>query len=280
MSEPHSGGPVVSIVMVTYNDVDAARHTLASIEAQIDVDRSEFEVVVVDGASSDGTALIAAKSTIVTTVVSEPDRGIYDAMNKGIALARGEWIQFLNAGDAFATRESLAAAVIELGIARDTQAPWFVAGAKNLGGGNGRPRVIGNVPHSWVRHAFGLQPHCHQSCWFRRDALLAAGGHDESFGTAADFDVIFRFGLFAKPHETAEILIDYLGGGISERSSFATQRLLHAVRVKRMQLDGAARRIDGLLAMAIALRNQLKITAGRVRVRLGRFRGDNGAESV
>lgn len=89
---------LLSIVMVTLNCENLAKQTLASIFSQ----KTNFlyEVIVVDGLSTDNT-LDVVKSYPVNVVVSESDSGIYDAMNKGILLANGKFVYFLNAGDVF-----------------------------------------------------------------------------------------------------------------------------------------------------------------------------------
>ena len=67
-----------------------------------------YEHIIVDGASTDATVELARRdATERTTIVSEPDRGLYDAMNKGLGLAKGDYVIFLNSGDAFATDTTL-----------------------------------------------------------------------------------------------------------------------------------------------------------------------------
>ncbi len=91
--------PLVSIITVCYNAAGTIASTLDSVRAQT---WRPLESVVVDGGSKDGTQDIVARYADITgTVVSEPDGGIYDAMNKAIGLARGEIIHFLNADDSF-----------------------------------------------------------------------------------------------------------------------------------------------------------------------------------
>lgn len=88
------------MVTVTYNALAALKETMASVDAQ---DYDNMEYIVVDGASEDGTAdYLASYTGRLTTWVSEPDRGIYDAMNKGVGKATGVYCIFMNAGDTFA----------------------------------------------------------------------------------------------------------------------------------------------------------------------------------
>lgn len=90
--------PHLTLITVTYNAEAVLERTLQSVQRQ--TVREGVELLVVDGASTDGTLdIIRRYPDVVTRWISEPDRGIYDAMNKGLALATGEYVWFLNAGD-------------------------------------------------------------------------------------------------------------------------------------------------------------------------------------
>lgn len=89
--------PKVSIITVVYNNKVNFIKTLESVKAQ---DYSNLEYIVIDGGSTDGTLdVIKQNESLISKWISEPDKGIYDAMNKGIELATGEYIWFLNGGD-------------------------------------------------------------------------------------------------------------------------------------------------------------------------------------
>ena len=89
--------PTFSLITVCYQAKEALDRTMESIAAQ---DCSCFEYLVIDGGSNDGTSDILANSTIPNLRwISEPDKGLYDAMNKGLAMARGQFVWFINAGD-------------------------------------------------------------------------------------------------------------------------------------------------------------------------------------
>src|SRR3546814_20304776 len=95
----------ISLITATYNAADTVADSLRSAAMQT---YQNVEHIVIDGASTDGTQKIVEESgERLTTFVSEPDRGIYDALNKGIALATGDVIGFLNADDLFAHQEVL-----------------------------------------------------------------------------------------------------------------------------------------------------------------------------
>ncbi|OYZ59116.1 MAG: hypothetical protein B7Y21_00075 [Hydrogenophilales bacterium 16-61-112] len=90
--------PLVTLITVVRNDSEGLRRTLDSVAAQTFRD---FQFVMVDGVSTDGTIDLIRQAPRVDTWISEPDEGIYHAMNKGVALADGEWLLFMNAGDEF-----------------------------------------------------------------------------------------------------------------------------------------------------------------------------------
>ncbi len=97
--------PKVSIITVCYNAEAFLERTIQSVVAQ---DYPNIEYVVIDGASKDNTLAIAKRyAGHITTLVSEPDKSLYDAMNKGIRRATGDYVVFMNAGDCIATPQSL-----------------------------------------------------------------------------------------------------------------------------------------------------------------------------
>jgi glycosyltransferase involved in cell wall biosynthesis len=99
-----AASPKISIITVTFNPGPALGRTLQSIASQ---DYPDIELIVVDGGSTDGTTDLLGESSLVTRWISEPDKGIYDAMNKGMKMATGDYITFLNAGDCYTGAEVL-----------------------------------------------------------------------------------------------------------------------------------------------------------------------------
>ncbi len=97
--------PLFSIITVSYNAASTIPATLASVREQT---CGLYEYLLIDGASADDTVRLASESGIENmTVISEKDRGIYDAMNKGLGIARGDYVIFLNAGDSFHSPNTL-----------------------------------------------------------------------------------------------------------------------------------------------------------------------------
>ncbi len=106
MSKPEQNPPpLFSIVTIVYNRADEIELTLKSVQQQ---SCRDYEYLVIDGNSNDGTREILERyRSDIDTLISEPDKGIYDAMNKGLQHASGQYILFLNAGDRFADVEVL-----------------------------------------------------------------------------------------------------------------------------------------------------------------------------
>jgi len=97
--------PLITIITVCYNAGSRIETTLKSIAAQ-DYPRKEY--IIVDGGSTDNTPTLLCKyNNIISKQVSEKDNGIYDAMNKGVSMATGDWCVFMNAGDTFAGNDTL-----------------------------------------------------------------------------------------------------------------------------------------------------------------------------
>lgn len=97
--------PLFAIITATYNASDTLPITLASVDEQ---SFNDYEHVIIDGASIDGTVSIVRNATNPRRrIISEPDKGLYDAMNKGIAATSGRYLIFLNAGDKFHAADTL-----------------------------------------------------------------------------------------------------------------------------------------------------------------------------
>lgn len=90
--------PLISVVTVVFNDIENLQRTIESIASQT---YQNVEHIVIDGGSIDGTLEIIKANLSIDYWLSEKDGGIYDAMNKGVKVATGEWINFMNSGDVF-----------------------------------------------------------------------------------------------------------------------------------------------------------------------------------
>ena len=101
--------PLVTVITVSRNAASDIERTLISVQEQ---DYPNIEHIVIDGESNDATMeIVASYSQTVSLAISEPDAGIYDAMNKGVLHASGIWLHFLNSGDTYAATDSLTSAI-------------------------------------------------------------------------------------------------------------------------------------------------------------------------
>ncbi|GIV24586.1 MAG: glycosyl transferase [Bacteroidia bacterium] len=206
-------GPKLSILTVTYQAEETLPLTLRSVAAQTWTD---WEHLFVDGASRDGTiALIREYAEKIGRVrwISEPDRGLYDAMNKALQLAEGEFVIFLNAGDAFWAPDTLEKVF--------TQAPTeadVLYGDHRYVDRQGqlllrpRHRPYPQPPLRAAHFQTGMVI-CHQALIVRREK---APLFDLNYRLAADLDWTIRLlATHPRTYDTRRVLIRYLAGGLS-----------------------------------------------------------------
>jgi glycosyltransferase involved in cell wall biosynthesis len=204
--------PLFSIITVTWNAAAVIAPTLESVRSQ---SSSDYEMLIVDGASTDDTLSIVGHSSIASLrVFSEPDKGLYDAMNKGIAWARGRYLIFLNAGDAFADDAVLAR------LARlTTDDPGVIYGQTQLV--DGARNVVGKrhltAPKRLTADSFlnGMVV-CHQAFIARRDLVPQ---YDLQYRLSGDYDWCIKV-MRQSPHNAYAgdaPIISYLADGMTTR---------------------------------------------------------------
>ena len=176
--------PWLSVVTVCFNAGSVLPHTVASLRAQ---QAKGVEWVVVDGASHDGSAAWL-RAQQPDQFLSASDGGIFDAMNKALALATGEWVFFLNAGDAFADASTLADVAAAL-HADPGAAPDILWGDVLYVGAAGTRRRR----FHWVtRRRLLFGDLCHQAVFVRRSLFNRVGPFDAALRWNADFDWFVR----------------------------------------------------------------------------------------
>lgn len=182
LEKSHKTSPLVSVITVTFNAADNLERTLRSVLSQ----RYEpMEVIVVDGKSTDGTVnIIHRYERNITKWVSEPDGGIYDAMNKGVRMASGEWVIFMNAGDTFAADDVLQRIFVEpeCGIKDDSRCR-SLDNADIIYGDVVKDGSVKKAPASY--RLYHRMLFCHQSSLARRTLLLTCP-FDTSHRLSAD----------------------------------------------------------------------------------------------
>jgi len=169
---------MISIVTVVRNDAAGLGRTMDSVAA-LDYPRREY--IVVDGASDDGTrSVLERRSSEVTRWISEPDGGIYEAMNKGVRLSSGEYVCFMNAGDRFASRDTLRRVFDPPSQAELVWGDCIIESER---------REEYDSARDVLKRLHRQMTVCHQSLFVRRKTLLRRP-FDESFRIAADYDFL------------------------------------------------------------------------------------------
>jgi glycosyltransferase involved in cell wall biosynthesis len=175
-----------SVITVAKNAAATLEKCIASVEAQRD---ASLEYILIDGASTDDTAAIVARHKRVDRFVSEPDGGIYDAMNKGLKLARGRFVYFLGADDYLYDENTLAdvAAFIERTPGCD-----LVYGGIEVRFPDGRAEIF--MPPPAEAALLFLVSGClpHQASFASRRAFDLAGAFDDRYRIAGDYDWFLR----------------------------------------------------------------------------------------
>jgi glycosyltransferase involved in cell wall biosynthesis len=178
----------ISIITVCYNSAKTIEDTLKSVANQKDVN---IEHILIDGASTDETIKIIKQYDSVTTLISEPDKGIYDAMNKGIALATGEIIGTLNADDFYANDHVLSE-VSRIFLDANINACYGdlvyvseVNAAQTVRFWKSNNYKSGLFKSGWVP--------AHPTFFVRKSVYERLGKFNLNYKIAADFELLFRF---------------------------------------------------------------------------------------
>lgn len=224
----HHLTPKFSVITVTYNAAAVLEDTIQSVITQT---YHHVEYIIVDGGSTDGTLdIVAQYRDRIATVVSEPDKGLYDAMNKGMRLATGDYLCFLNAGDSFHEDDTLQSIAHSL---TGSALPDVIYGQTELVDSEGhfvRMRRLNAPEHlNWKSFRQGMLV-CHQA-FFAKRAL--AEPYDLRYRFSADFDWCIRVMKRAHTlHNTHLTLIDYLEEGMTTRNRRASLRERFRIMVK------------------------------------------------
>lgn len=208
----------VSIIIATFNSERTLRNALESVACQTFQD---WECLVVDGASEDKTINIVKeyiKKDCRFRYVSEPDRGVYDAFNKGWKLAKGEWIYYLGDDDVL-TKNGLADLL------------KFESGSIDVLSGHCYVKKIdGTIKHSYSKGMFG----CHQGKIMRRSLLERFDGFDMQYKILADADLMLRLENFNVPVKVVNTFVAYFSmDGMSQELKFIMKMFLERVRINR-----------------------------------------------
>lgn len=225
----------VSIITVCFNSAATIRNTIESVLEQ---NYPDIEYLIVDGGSTDETmSIVSEYGPRIATVISEPDFGIYDAMNKGIHLASGEIIGILNSDDVYMDMNSVAQLVSPIieGRSDSTFADLIVVSANDL---NKVVRYYDSSYFSPEKFRFGWMP-AHPTFFVKKLCYEMVGDYSLDYKIAADYEMLIRLLLIAKVTYTyiSKPLIKMRLGGVST-ASLTRNWILNREIVKACRLNG------------------------------------------
>ena len=205
----------LSIITVSYNIKDEIERTCESIVNQT---WQDFEWIVIDGGSTDGTLEVLEKyKSRINILISEPDKGLYDGMNKGVLNSTGEYLNFMNSGDEYHDKDVLEDIFINNNFNHDIVYGGELKVFKDC-------YQIVNTEFDFTSKIFWhLQYHLrHQTCFIKKELFNKYGLYDLQYRSASDFEAFMRF-LYI--HKCSSLYINrivskfYAFGGISSESS-------------------------------------------------------------
>ncbi|HGY1051989.1 TPA: glycosyltransferase family 2 protein [Aeromonas salmonicida subsp. pectinolytica] len=240
----------VSIITATYNSAATIHDTLSSLENQT---YPNIEYIIVDGASKDNTLeVIKNHCTRVSQAISEPDHGIYDALNKGIAAATGDIVGFLHSDDLFAYPEAVQD-MVDIFKSGDHDAVYADLEYVQQDNINKMVRLWQSGTYNKNKLKYGWMP-AHPTFYMRRSCYIKFNDFDLTYKISADYDSILRYLWQGNVNAgyLPKVLIKMRVGGISNRS-------LANILCKTRE-DIQAMRNNGLFwPLTIALKNLSKI---------------------
>lgn len=220
--------PILSIITINRNNAEGLRKTIESVLSQDVSDKTQIEYIIIDGASTDNSVEIIKSfennqsyKFQITKWISEPDSGIYNAMNKGIKMATGEYCLFLNSGD-YLVDQNVLNNSISLSLKTS-----IVAGKLQVNLKNGKFGVV--TPDKQISlNTFYRQSLPHQSTFIQTKLFEKYNFYDENYSLAADwkffFDTLF---LNNETYSTIDVIIaNYQGAGESDKHHNEYQKQL------------------------------------------------------
>jgi glycosyltransferase involved in cell wall biosynthesis len=230
-------GVKISVITVGWNAAATIGDTLRSVAAQTYAD---IEHVIVDGASTDATAaLVTVHARPGHVFVSAPDKGIYDAMNKGLALATGDLIGFLNADDFFCRTDAVAL----IAAAAANPAADAVSGGVVIVREHDVHRATRAYPPTpfapWMLRFAHMPPH--PAFYARRATYDRLGGYDPALKIGADFEWMVRFFHDARLRAATvpQTLVSVRDGGVSNQG-LASRRKISTEALASLRRHGIA----------------------------------------
>jgi glycosyltransferase involved in cell wall biosynthesis len=229
VSQPY---PLITVVIAVYNGVKTLQQCIDSVAQQTYANK---ELIIIDGGSNDGTVdLLEANRQQITYWISEPDRGICNAWNKGLTKAKGEWICFLGADDNFWNEQVLERMSVALqNIPPDVRLAYARI---MLLGADGEGLFLAGEPWEKIRGRF-MQGLClpHQGVMHRRSLFEQNGKFDETFRIGGDYELMLRELKTAEAMFIPDIIVTAMRqGGLSSNPSSSIEAMRDVRRAQKM----------------------------------------------
>jgi len=231
----------ISLITVTFNAEATIKRCIESVIAQ---NYKNLEYIIIDGGSTDRTLQIVGQfNEYVNILISEPDKGVYDAMNKGIRLASGDIVGTLNADDYFADNNVLTS----------VSEAFFNPGVKILYGNLDYVKSDLTISRKWRTKAYkgglynwGWMPP-HPTFYCKIELFTRLGYYSLDFGTAADYELMLRFMHLEKTNSffLDKVMVKMQRGGMSNNRPIS--------RIKAWGYDLKAMKKNGILAPFLTL---------------------------
>lgn len=215
----------ISVITINFNNKEGLSRTLQSVFSQT---CENFEYIVVDGGSTDGSKLIIEEnSSKIDRWISEPDKGVYHAMNKGVRMAMGEYVLFMNSGDVFYSETVLERALPILKTKSIYAGDIYRVDSKDF---------VASPKHMFFHHIIS-NPLCHQAVFTRRD-LLIERPYNEDNKIVSDWEWFFRELVFYDAsYEKIDLCVaKYDESGISSRPEMQELRLEEIQKAQKRYL--------------------------------------------
>ncbi|MBD8490084.1 glycosyltransferase [Echinicola sp. CAU 1574] len=220
----------LSIVTINYNNLNGLKDTFKSIKSQKNVSSNDYEYLVIDGLSNDGSQELIKEFELIDNYLIEADQGIADAFNKGIKKSRGKYLLFLNSGDSLLNEHSLLNVIEAL---KNSQADILVKKVAMVDENNNILYTIGKEFNISKQRYRNYLPH--QGMLIRRDLFQQYGLYDISYRLGMDYEWSIRV-LKQNPFTKIEFMDECLSrmavGGVSQTNFKQTFLAYHRARMK------------------------------------------------
>lgn len=218
--------PKITVITATYNLIKGGRkeYFKKCVESIYKQNYPNIEHLIIDGASDDGTLDLIKEVASNSTLISEPDKGIYDAFNKGVKKAQGEYAVFLNSDDYFTDENSLSASMKCL---TGSNADFSYSDCYFVDEND----EIKNIFYAKMEAFFYNMPFCHQTMITKKSSLLKTGLFDLRYKISADYDLIVKLILNGASFvKTPQVTVNFRNCGLccsdSDNSTKESEQIL------------------------------------------------------